>query len=84
MTLHELVNALRSPPKKGAFEIVRAPDGLHHIVFITDVHDLQIPEGPVREYGFMSWCGATNSCTADQLEVVADITCIKCMNWGTK
>lgn len=84
MTLHELVKHLRQPPKKGAHEIVRAPDGLGHLVIITDVHDLQTPQGLVREFGFMSWCGATNNCTADQLEVVADITCIKCMQWGGK
>ena len=85
MTLDEVVKRLRMPPKKGAHEIVVGPDGLNHLVIITDVHDLADPKGVIREYGFMSWCGAMNNCTSDQLEVVKDasITCIKCMQWRT-
>lgn len=84
MNLNELVIRLRTPPEKGAHEIVRGPDGMNHLAVITIARDVPENGVMVREFGFGLWCGISNVKATD-LEVMRDasLTCIHCVQWKT-
>jgi hypothetical protein len=84
MTLNDLVQRLRKPPVKGSHEIVKAADGMNHLVIITMARDVYESGVTVREFAFHSWCN-NGSFKADELEVMREesITCMMCIQWRT-
>ncbi len=83
MNLNELVLRSRMPPKKGSYEIVRSPDGINHLMVITEARDVPENGCTVREFSFSLWCCIPNLPPGDY-EVAKrneSLTCIKCIQW---
>lgn len=76
MTLGDVLKRTRTPPEKGAHEIVLGPDGLGHLLILVHVGD------DPHELSFMCQCPALNGLKVNDLEVAKDISCLMCIQWG--
>jgi len=68
---------LGKPTQVGDHEIVEGPDGMGHLVIITNIEY----EETRAKYDLMSYCGTIAQGNVANCAIAETVTCMKCMHW---